>query len=636
MSGLVFLLLCWADVVMADLRMACRPKESYNLRNENGAIKFLNNMPCKYMEPSTFEYNGLAGNRGQKRRNYDQFLRSNIDNEQDNRDFGDNDGHDHLPFRTMSTAVQEQESQVDLVWQLAPGATNFIPLRWNNPHSTELEVNIWIINKDSREEPVVVPIRKPTCSGEGHQDNVLSFTIPVDFAQLGGKIPGFTGCKAGSESHCILQGYAHSVESRTYAFGIPIYVSGHNNGATTTSTAQIAQMSNDPGINLQPLRDLCLSSDDASANIQNALPRKARMFSDVYNHAYQNSDFSPYHGQQPESISKNLQASAVNKMIVGNRGELGKARLPNDMKNKLNQLQKLENKVYKAYETLANKIIKRLGNQMKNTGTVTGVTGTQQLANCFRCAEVGSTNPNRQQTNTYIPSFTLTQALISEAKKLVPNKYANLLDEPTGKVQIYVSAMNSLMTEFDKAKPYGITYQLGMLKNGQPNVLNTMEDTTQFKKRQANGNKDNGKYASTKAFEAFAATKNCARTCLYSQTGERPLIQGAQKTSIIGTCIGCAALFENHATAQVTIPVTPISNTIGNAATGTLPPLGEPTIPDYTDQDGSPRVGRPADPTTTTRKIYYAPPPIGVVGGGIRPWMTGSVVAVIFLASIIN
>jgi hypothetical protein len=203
-------------------------------------------------------------------------------------------------------------------------------------------------------------------------------------------------------------------------------------------------------------------------------------------------------------------------------------------------------------------------------------------------------------------------------------------------VQIYVSAMNSLMTEFDKAKPYGITYQLGMLKNGQPNVLNTMEDTTQFKKRQANGNKDNGKYASTKAFEAFAATKNCARSCLYSQTGERPLIQGAQKTSITGTCIGCAALFENHATAQVTIPVTPISNTIGNAATGTLPPLGEPTIPDYTDQDGSPRVGRPADPTTTTRKIYYAPPPIGVVGGGIRPWMTGSVVAVIFLASIIN
>ena len=36
------------------------------------------------MEPSTFKYKGLEH---QKRRNYDNFLRSNIDNEQDNRNF---------------------------------------------------------------------------------------------------------------------------------------------------------------------------------------------------------------------------------------------------------------------------------------------------------------------------------------------------------------------------------------------------------------------------------------------------------------------------------------------------------------------------------------------------------------------
>jgi hypothetical protein len=42
------------------------------------------------------------------------------------------------------------------------------------------------------------------------------------------------------------------------------------------------------------------------------------MFSDVYNHAYMNFDFSPYQGQQQEAISQNLQAAAVNKMVTGN------------------------------------------------------------------------------------------------------------------------------------------------------------------------------------------------------------------------------------------------------------------------------------------------------------------------------
>ncbi len=35
------------------------------------------------------------------------------------------------------------------------------------------------------------------------------------------------------------------------------------------------------------------------------------------------SDYSPYSGQQPEWISRNLQAAAVLSMVTGNRGELG-------------------------------------------------------------------------------------------------------------------------------------------------------------------------------------------------------------------------------------------------------------------------------------------------------------------------
>merc|ERR1711979_107175 len=145
----------------------------------------------------------------------------------------------------------------------------------------------------------------------------------------------------------------------------------HDASRTTPSTAQILPAANDPGMDLSGLRDLCLPSSDASVDIPSAQPRWAKLVSDVYNHAYQNSDFSPYSGQQHERISKNLQASAINKMITGNRGELGKNVLPNEMKDQIKKLQKLEDKIYKTYESLANKIIKKLGNSMKQTYSVT-------------------------------------------------------------------------------------------------------------------------------------------------------------------------------------------------------------------------------------------------------------------------
>merc|ERR1712113_1685 len=100
-------------------------------------------------------------------------------------------------------------------------------------------------------------------------------------------------------------------------------------------------------MDLSGLRALCLPSSDASADIVNAVPRYAKLFSDVYNHAYMNSDFSPYSGQQQESISQNLQASAINKMVTGNRGELGKSLLTREMTTRINQLQTLEDAIYK-------------------------------------------------------------------------------------------------------------------------------------------------------------------------------------------------------------------------------------------------------------------------------------------------
>merc|ERR1712048_1159118 len=389
-----------------------------------------------------------------------------------------------------------------------------------NPHASELEVNIWIF--PNGHSPVVVPVRKPTCSGEGYQNNVVSFTVPVDFAELGSKIPGFTGCNAATRPMCTVQVYAHSVESRTYATAFPIIIPNHDTSRTTTSTAQILPAANDPGMDLSSLRDLCLPSSDASADIPNAQPRWAKLVSDVYNHAYQNSDFSPYSGQQHDKISKNLQASAINKMITGNRGELGKNALPSEMKNQIKKLQKLEDKIYKTYESLANKIIKNLGNSMKQTGTIKAGGTTQQLANCFRCDQVGSTLTKRQTTNTYIPSFELPAALVADAQKLVPAKYAGLIavDPQTNKavVKIYETAMTDLSKLFSDATAYGIIYQPAMVKT----TLVTMSDATQFKKRTANNGKDKGEYAAKVAKIAFAKGIGCAETCLKSQTGEKP------------------------------------------------------------------------------------------------------------------
>ncbi len=75
-----------------------------------------------------------------------------------------------------------------------PGVPVLVPLRWNNPHSSEIEVNVWV--RDGTGAPFVVPIRKPVCSGEGRGDNVITFTIPNDFNNLAGKLPGWSGCNA--------------------------------------------------------------------------------------------------------------------------------------------------------------------------------------------------------------------------------------------------------------------------------------------------------------------------------------------------------------------------------------------------------------------------------------------------------
>lgn len=370
-------LLFAASVAMcvADLRMASQPKSYWKTQQRNRNVPFETHFNL-YMEPSAFNYAGLERQRDGG--GYDNFLRSNIDNEQDRRNFNTEPGKDHLPFRSYETAANDGSDTVERKMKAAtkeatglteagnyilatPGEPYLVPLRWNNPHASELELNVWIFGKANG--PYVIPIKKPSCSGEGYQDKVLSFTIPANFNTV-------ASCR--KVGQCVLQVYSHSVESRMYASGTPIVIEG---GTGAWKPGTIKEPEQDRKFNLKSLRRLCLPSNDPNneASHKNAVVYKARLSSDVYNHAYQNSDFSPYAGQQPQFISQNMQASCILKMTVGNFGELGKQYMKKTARSAQNYAKKLDKKArarIRIYETVTNSIIEAIKYEVKNNDTL--------------------------------------------------------------------------------------------------------------------------------------------------------------------------------------------------------------------------------------------------------------------------
>lgn len=499
-------------VVDADLRQASQPTAKFAVKQRN-TVQFVDKTAI-YMEPSDFKYAGLKQQRDGGA--YDNFLRSNIDNEQDKRNFGTEDGRDMLPFRTFEATFTDvgestQKNKIGTTlggaYTATPGTPFTVPLRWNNPHASEIEANVWIT---VGAQQFVVPVSKPSCSGEGHQDNVLSFTIPTDFVNLGSSIPGFQGCKTLADK-CVLQIYAHSVETRQYAIGTPLIVPGTYPAATATDTSAIKPAPIEVGTDLTKLKnDICLDASKGQSDIKNAVAYFPRLISDQYNHAYQNSDYSPYSGQQPLDISKNLQAAAILSMVTGNFGELGKAYMAKNNPTAAALAAKLETKqknLIKQYEGITNNIIDKVLKNADKNGVALAAAPAQKLANCFRCAEVGSVTTTRQNTNTYVPSFQIPAALVADAQKLVPAQYKQLINKD-GLLQIYVSTLNDLNAEFVKAEKAGVKYKPAALK---PNVA-TLVDDTKFKKIDAAGKRDNGLYAATKAYAAYDARQNAIVT----------------------------------------------------------------------------------------------------------------------------
>ncbi len=479
MQFIIFLLLSMFNITNADLRMASTPKGNFVVQNSEGSIPFVPNLNAVYMEPSDFNYQGL---KNQRANNYDNFLRSNIDNEQDNRDFNNEIGRDMLPFRTL-----EANSINNNVINAIMGEKTLIPLRWNNPHSSECEINIWL---KSGNDNIVVPIKKPSCCGEGYQDNIIDFTIPNDFNKLPLRVPGFNGCNKIGD--CTLQIYAHSVEPRTYAIGTPIIIANSSLVPGTYNVVpNIEQATVDPQLNLNVLQnDVCLPTTNEQSMKISAVPRFARLVSDQFNHAYQNSDFSPYSGQQHELISRNLQSATILRMTAANGGELGKSILSAENKKFIETLINNVNTVVQKYETTANNIINKIKTQYQNTATL----GDQQLATCFRCAHTGSVNPQRIEQQTYIPSFEIKDFnLANQIRNNLPSNVKNLIPINSQNVQIYAAALKEMSNDFANAATKGFVYQPAMLKT----TITTMNDATNFLKVDEAGNKDKGVYAST-------------------------------------------------------------------------------------------------------------------------------------------
>jgi len=863
------------SVAIADLRQASQPKKAFGLlqqggtrngaqnfavgtgQNNDGTINNQNKGKVLWMEPSVFGYNGL---KNQRKNNYDNFLRSNIDNEQDNRNFNNEAGKDHLPFRTYDGAAPVKypykgneagagdgddslqrgvrQQNVDTVLTVKAGEPRLTPLRWNNPHASEVEVNLWIMCSNP---PTIVPVKKPACSGEGNQNNIIEWAIPSDFNSVDWKACAstkcFNGCKTGGD--CVLQIYAHSVETRQYSTAVPIVITGETFTGTklgfkatpgdsfeadkyvwpdtfdlsamvkgkepgdprsqnpktdtgtpvsindvricassereattdagnkvdelvlkatgtaeklnspqthlyickasdkdkaaeklidkvvfqvttsadgTTYTAAGTKTENytpfeysstnhfggaalkkvkatitpyagaavvkevlldlraggrwrfrrhlksvcaggagvlkepfpDPWMDLSKLkRETCLSAQDQNANYPTTTIQRAALHSDVANHAYQNSNYSPYSGQQHGEISRNMQAAAVIHMTSGNRGELGKNSIPNAVKQKLKQLNKAVNKIYKAYEKVANKVIDDLtGNGGKNGGAVT--MGVQKLGSSFRSAEKGATSTKRLKTTTYVPSFSTAgynDDVIRNAIKARTggNKatYKDILkaNPQTGKsyIKIYESAMWKMLPAFKEAEALGITYMpsvqtipcsvikddtikaasqksLGLKRTavaccdgsmqnaGTNSCSRTMADTTNFKKKNQNGNRnDGGLYAArTFATQRYMSLYGCPSKCLLQTANNANLAKAITKTSK-GTCITaingnqCVPIEEKTASS---IDCTGCNNIFNNVA----------PQPASTFSIGKPGAGADAAIRGMIRSVLKAPP----------------------------
>jgi hypothetical protein len=294
-----------------------------------------------YREPDTY---GLQALRAQKVADNDQFLRSNIDNQANKRNAALERPLDMLPCR------QDQKGQL---MTLRRGVPVELPLRWNNPHDSDCEINIWV---DGMRR--VSPIKRPFNCGGGYQDQRFSFIIPNDFP----------GCETPSEN-CFVQLYGHSVEPRTYAICIDFVLERGTNTNTTFGPLDLERTQFQPAIH----------------------------YWDSFDTAHVDSAYSGYRGQQGEFIRDELKAAIQLQSYLGNGGLVP---LGDIDKEKTQKMRDEVQKAVKAAEQLAIKKNQEAQQQLD------AETNREKLPR--RCFEgdlynvVNNPGCARQYTNTYV------------------------------------------------------------------------------------------------------------------------------------------------------------------------------------------------------------------------------------------
>jgi hypothetical protein len=294
-----------------------------------------------YREPDTF---GLQALRTQKVADNDQFLRSNIDNQANKRNAALEKPLDMLPCR------QDQKGQL---MTFRRGVPIELPLRWNNPHDSDCEINIWV---DGMRR--VSPIKRPFNCGGGYQDQRFNFIIPNDFP----------GCETPSEN-CFVQLYGHSVEPRTYAICIDFVLERGTNTNTTFGPLDLETTQFQPAIH----------------------------YWDSFDTAHVDSAYSGYRGQQGEFIRDELKAAIQLQSYLGNGGLVP---LGDIDKEKTQKMRDEVQKAVKAAEQLAIKKNQEAQQQLD------AETNREKLPR--RCFEgelynvVNNPGCARQFTNTYV------------------------------------------------------------------------------------------------------------------------------------------------------------------------------------------------------------------------------------------
>ncbi|TPX63868.1 hypothetical protein SpCBS45565_g06297 [Spizellomyces sp. 'palustris'] len=358
-AGLV--ILAAVGSVNADMRFASTQKNGFldaqiqknpALANgRDGSLKLTrrqNVHVIPYQVPSNFGYAKLAA---QEKKNNDQFLRSNIDNEANKRNTANEQPKDMTPCR------QDGAGQAPTM-ALVAGQTVEIPLQFNNPHDGECEVNFWT-NMNAK-TPDVAPITRFACGG-GYAQNRPNFTVPADFPNV---------CGAGSG--CLMQLYWHSVEPRTYSVCTPVEI-----GAPAGPTGQKARLR---------------SRQESSVKFKPAL-----LYSDSFDTAHIDSTHSGYRGQQPDLVGPQLAARITLQSFTGNGGLLKDA----EPKAVIAQRNNLRGQVEAAVKKLEAKAIKenKAGQAALDAGDGKGKNGVFEGA---KYNVVLNDNAKRQFTNTYV------------------------------------------------------------------------------------------------------------------------------------------------------------------------------------------------------------------------------------------